>query len=92
MHGKWDFLLFGIDNSSRKTTNDDFHNNYIKAIMTVREMNWLTSQDFKKESAFIPKLFIWQWPKSEILALAAICKWYIILPEEYCALADIVHY
>ena len=48
MHGKWDFLLFGIDNSSRKTTNDDFHNNYIKAIMTVREMNWLTSQDFKK--------------------------------------------
>ena len=39
MHGKWDFLLFGIDNSSRRTTHDDFHNNYIKAIMTVREIH-----------------------------------------------------
>ena len=44
MHGKWDFMLFGIDNSKRNMT----FIITIKAIMTVREMTCLTCQDFKK--------------------------------------------
>ena len=46
-----DFLLFCIDNSKINMT----FIITIKAIMTVREMTWLTCQDLKKESAFMSK-------------------------------------